>query len=111
MTNLALSKMRRTFLTIALVLAAGIIAFYVLRPTREKAGPTPDEDKVAADHTPGFRECAAQVGIDFRMAFLPGEQGEKFKINLYDHGCGVAVGDFDGDGFDDIYFLNQLGRN
>src|SRR5262249_8045041 len=24
---------------------------------------------------------------------------------------GVAVGDVDGDGFDDIYFLNQLGRN
>jgi hypothetical protein len=45
------------------------------------------------------------------MAFLPGEQGEKFKINLYDHGCGVAVGDFDGDGFDDVYFVNQLGPN
>jgi hypothetical protein len=45
------------------------------------------------------------------MAFLPEEQGEKFKINLYDHGCGVAVGDFDGDGHDDIYFCNQLGRN
>src|SRR5262249_25065364 len=28
-----------------------------------------------------------------------------------DHGCGVAVGDFDGDGHDDIYFVNQLGKN
>ena len=45
------------------------------------------------------------------MGFLPGEQGEKFKINLYDHGCGVAVADFDGDGHDDVYFLNQLGPN
>jgi hypothetical protein len=60
---------------------------------------------------PGFRECARESGITFRMAFLPGEQGEKFKINLYDHGCGVAVADFDADGFDDIYFLNQLGDN
>src|SRR5262249_10272398 len=34
-----------------------------------------------------------------------------FKINLYDHGAGVAVGDFDGDGHDDIYFCNQLGPN
>src|SRR5262249_37793062 len=58
-----------------------------------------------------FRECAADVGINFQMSFLPNEQGETFKINLYDHGAGVAVGDFDGDGFDDIYFLNQLGCN
>src|SRR5262249_54837420 len=53
-----------------------------------------------------FRECADEVGITWRMNFLPNEQGEIFKINLYDHGCGVAVGDFDGDGFDDIYFVN-----
>ena len=45
------------------------------------------------------------------MNFLPEEQGENFKVNLYDHGCGVAVADFDGDGLDDIYFLNQFGRN
>ncbi len=45
------------------------------------------------------------------MNFLPKEQGEKFKINLYDHGCGVVVGDYDGDGHDDLYFLNQLGPN
>src|SRR5229473_908552 len=60
---------------------------------------------------PGFRDMAQEAGLTFRMAFLPKEQGEKFKINLYDHGCGVAVGDFDGDGFDDIYFVNQLGAN
>ena len=45
------------------------------------------------------------------MVFLTGEQGETFKSNLYDHGCGVVVGDFDGDGYDDMYFLNQLGKN
>jgi hypothetical protein len=59
----------------------------------------------------GFREAALESGITFRHHFLPKEQGETFKINLYDHGSGVAVGDYDGDGRDDIYFVNQLGRN
>src|SRR5262249_7982692 len=58
-----------------------------------------------------FRECATEVGLNWQMKFLPDEQGEAFKINLYDHGCGVAVGDFDGDGLDDVYLVNQLGPN
>lgn len=58
-----------------------------------------------------FNEASAAMGIDFRMQFLRNEQGENFKINLYDHGCGVAVGDIDSDGDDDLYFLNQLGSN
>lgn len=59
----------------------------------------------------GFQEQAAQAGLTFRMKFLASEQGKKFKINLYDHGSGLAVGDYDGDGLDDIYFVNQLGLN
>ena len=59
----------------------------------------------------GFRDVALESGLQFKMAFLPGEQGEKFKTNLYDHGCGVAIADFDGDGLEDIYFCNQLGPN
>ena len=59
----------------------------------------------------GFVDHAAKSGIDFKMAFLPGEQGENFKINLYDHGAGVALADIDGDGDDDVYFCNQLGPN
>jgi hypothetical protein len=77
--------------------------------------PGPAPDGTAGNQTEankaGFREAARASGIAFHMDFLPAEQGEKFKINLYDHGCGVAVGDYDGDGFDDIYFCNQLGPN
>ncbi|MGH7140194.1 MAG: FG-GAP repeat domain-containing protein, partial [Pirellulales bacterium] len=47
-------------------------------------------------------------GIDFHSEE---PRAEKFKANLYDHGCGLAVADFDGDGDDDVFFLNQLGAN
>ena len=65
----------------------------------------------AAVGAPGFRDAVPESGIDFRMSYLPNEQGETFKVNLYDHGCGVAVADYDGDGDDDVLFLNQLGPN
>jgi hypothetical protein len=58
-----------------------------------------------------FQDRAAEAGLTWQMHFLPREQGETFKINLYDHGCGLAVGDFDGDGLEDLYFCNQLGPN
>ena len=70
--------------------------------------PHPNSD---ADKQFPFRECATAVGITWRMNFLADEQGANFKINLYDHGAGLAVGDYDGDGKDDIYFCNQLGKN
>ncbi|HYS70049.1 MAG TPA: VCBS repeat-containing protein, partial [Gemmatimonadaceae bacterium] len=60
----------------------------------------------------GFHERAKEAGISFVMHNLPNEQGEqRFRINLYDHGAGLAIGDFDNDGRDDIYFLNQHGPN
>jgi hypothetical protein len=68
-------------------------------------------DEQTAEPRAGFRERAREAGITFRMHFLPAEQGEDFKINLYDHGCGLAIADFDSDGHDDIYFVNQLGPN
>ena len=87
---------------LVLVLVGLGIGFLALRRPGQ-ASPVPA--------APGFRDLAREAGITFRMRFLPKEQGETFKVNLYDHGCGVAVGDYDGDGRDDIYFCNQLGPN
>src|SRR5205823_10336361 len=73
----------------------------------------PDErpDRSTRRGMPGFDEESEEAGITFKMKYLPGEQGENFRANLYDHGCGVAIADFDGDGHDDVYFVNQLGPN
>src|SRR5215471_3175244 len=90
---------------LVVLFALGLVWFAVVRNRQHAPDDSADNDR------PGFREGAEEAGIDFRMAFLPGEQGERFKINLYDHGCGVAVADFNQDGHDDVYFVNQSGPN
>jgi hypothetical protein len=85
------------------VVLAGLIGGYVL-VTRRSAG-------TAAPSVARFQERAQAAGIAFRMNYLPKEQGEHFRVNLYDHGSGLAVGDYDNDGHEDIYFLNQHGAN
>src|SRR5262245_33744886 len=95
--------MKRIGIPVAAVLiVVGVVLWLQRSRTQENAN---------ASRGKLFEETAADAGITFRMNFLPGEQGEKFKVNLYDHGCGLAVGDYDGDGYDDIYFVNQLGKN
>jgi hypothetical protein len=84
------------------VVVAGLIAGYFLLGRNTGGAPGGGS---------GFQERAQEAGIAFRMNFLPKEQGERFRINLYDHGSGLAVGDYDNDGHEDIYFLNQHGPN
>jgi len=98
--------LRRGALAIAALLCACGDDAATPPATPAAGGPAP-----AGPRTSGFEERAEAAGISFRMNFLPAEQGEDFKINLYDHGAGVAVGDYDGDGHDDVYFCNELGRN
>lgn len=93
------------------VLAASILAGLAVAWIMGAFRNTDDRQDGIETHDGGFKEVARESGIGFRMNFLSSEQGENFKINLYDHGCGVAVGDFDGDGYEDIYFVNQLGKN
>jgi hypothetical protein len=86
------------------------------RPADERVGGAASESQPSPpsakrSRAPGFRDVTREAGIDFRMAFLPNEQGATFKINFYDHGCGLAVADYDGDGDDDLLLLNQLGAN
>ncbi len=90
---------------ISLAVAAIVGALVVWKPWESKT--------LVVTRTPhyGFDDVAQESGLIFRMGFLAGEQGEHFKVNLYDHGSGVAVADIDNDGDDDIYLLNELGAN
>ena len=87
-----------------------VVGTVVLLPRNEEEAPGAPE-RPAAPRIAGFEDQATEAGISFRMNFLANEQGENFKINLYDHGSGVAVADYDGDGLDDLYFCNQLDGN
>jgi hypothetical protein len=88
--------------------AVAVAAWWYFAMRSPQLAPEGDDEAPPAEE---FADVAPESGIDFVMQFLPGEQGENFKINLYDHGCGVVVGDYNGDGHDDVYFLNQLGGN
>src|SRR5579885_1146947 len=72
-----------------LALAVGGITFWMGERANRSEEPQSDKDtQVRVFDGEGFHEQARSCGIDFHMNFLPEEQGEKFKVNLYDHGCG-----------------------
>src|SRR5579871_402266 len=111
MAGLLRNKGNWLLILLVVVLASLGIGYAMWWQKDRPSQPADEKEQSKQTHPPGFSELARESGITFRMAFLPGEQGEHFKSNLYDHGCGVAVGDYDGDGYDDIYFCNQLGAN
>lgn len=98
--------MNRLYQSMVVVAVAGAGTLLVLKPWKTNVVTRPA-------HTTGygFDDLAQESGLIFRTTFLADEQGEHFKVNLYDHGSGVAVADIDDDGDDDIYLLNQLGPN
>ena len=49
-------------------------------------------------------------GINFRNQILD-EQRSRLQVNHFDHGNGICMSDVDGDGLQDLYFVNQAGPN
>jgi hypothetical protein len=95
----------------AVVLVVGVGVYALISREDAEQAEEPLEWERPSSRGPGFREQSLESGLKFHMNFLPAEQGWDYKINPYDHGAGLAVGDFDGDGFDDVYFVNQSGDN
>jgi hypothetical protein len=63
-----------------------------------------------AFHDFRFTDRTAESGISFHSRAVD-DVGKNNKPIHYDHGCGLAVADIDGDGLPDIYFVSQLGGN
>ena len=65
---------------------------------------------VAAFHDFQFTDRVVDSGISFVHHIVP-DAGKSYKAVHYDHGNGLAMGDVDGDGRADLYFVNQVGGN
>jgi enediyne biosynthesis protein E4 len=57
-----------------------------------------------------LRDALPETGITFVHRVVD-DAGRNYKAVHYDHGTGIAVADVDGDGLEDLYFVNQLGGN
>jgi hypothetical protein len=73
--------------------------------------PAPKPPVPSATPVPTFTNVLAGSGISFRHHYIDTESGSRYRINPYDHGAGVLVADVNGDGLDDVYFLDFLGPN
>lgn len=105
---------RWSIVTAAVLLVVGAIAWMIARPSQEAVpavgigveGVTNILDRKLGDKVVPlrFEEVTDRVGVDFRHFQIP-----RSSLLPEDMGSGVAVGDYDGDGFDDLYFVNFCG--
>ncbi len=68
------------------------------------------KDTLGVFHDFRFSDRLKESGIEFVHRIVD-DSGKYWKPVHYDHGNGIAAADVDGDGLEDIYFLNQIGAN
>ncbi|MCP3916387.1 MAG: CRTAC1 family protein [bacterium] len=96
----------------------GALALAVMLATACNDAPSPTGDGASNEtglasstQVPTFTDVLASSGITFMHHFLDSETGSTYQVNPYDHGSGVCIADVDGDGLEDVYFLDFLGSN
>ncbi|MEE8146385.1 MAG: FG-GAP-like repeat-containing protein, partial [Longimicrobiales bacterium] len=65
---------------------------------------------IAAEHDFRFTDQIAESGITF-VHGVTDDSGRLYKPVHYDHGSGISIADVDGDGKQDVLFINQVGSN
>ena len=68
------------------------------------------KDTFGVFHDFRFSDRVEESGIEFLHRIVD-DSGKHWKPVHYDHGNGIAAADVNGDGLEDIYFLNQIGAN
>ena len=68
------------------------------------------KDTFGVFHDFRFSDRLEESGIGF-LHRIADDSGKYWKPVHYDHGNGIAAADVDGDGLEDLYFLNQIGAN
>ncbi len=69
-----------------------------------------EADSIAPFHDFQFVDKRSESGVAF-MHRTVDDAGKTLKGTHYDHGNSISSADVDGDGFHDIYFVNQVGSN
>lgn len=82
------------------------VATLVARATAQQA----TANQFKAPYRFQFQDRVQESGITFVHRIVD-DAGRFYKGVHYDHGTGLAAADVDGDGLEDIYFVNQLGGN
>ncbi len=106
------------FLMVApgLVAADGTVAFHP--PGVEQTTPFEERrarqlatsESLTVAHDFSFTDRQPGSGIEFVHRIVD-DAGKHYKAAHYDHGNGLAVADYDGDGLTDIYLVSQVGAN
>ena len=66
--------------------------------------------RISAEHDFRFTDRIAESGITF-VHGVTEDSGRIYKPVHYDHGSGISIADVDGDGKQDMLFINQVGSN
>ena len=84
------------------------IGVSTLESRKQEQLKTVDQFKVFYDFQ--FTDQITESGITFLHRMVD-DAGKHYQQIHYDHGTGIAAADVDGDGLQDVYFVNQLGSN